>query len=98
MDSERWNACIKLLCRPLGELDAVQRPAALAFHYDGRVQNGGHSSHWDAPNVDDDELLQSLRDIGANDQARLFAEACILKHEAEGITKVEQDSIWHLIL
>jgi len=79
LDPARWNACIKLLCRPLDSLDAVQRSAALVFHYDGRVQNGGHSSHWDSPDTDDDELLQALRGIGAHEQARILAEARILK-------------------
>ena len=78
-DPVRWNACIKLLCRPLDSLDAVQRPAALVFHYDGHVQNGGHSSHWDSPCADDDELLQALRSTGAHEQARILAEARILK-------------------
>src|SRR5262245_20578966 len=31
MGAGRWNACIKLLCRPLDSLDAIQRPAALVF-------------------------------------------------------------------
>ncbi|HTB85676.1 MAG TPA: hypothetical protein VK742_18665 [Candidatus Sulfotelmatobacter sp.] len=78
-DPSRWNACIKLLCRPLDTLDAVQRPAALVFHYDGRVQNGGHSSHWNSPDASDDELFQALRSIGAHEQAKIFAEGRILK-------------------
>ncbi|HXI54197.1 MAG TPA: hypothetical protein VNH84_21945 [Candidatus Saccharimonadales bacterium] len=75
----RWNACIKLLCRPIDSLDPVQRPAALVFQYDGRVQNGGHSSHWDSPNTDDAELLEALRSVGAHEQARILAEARLLK-------------------
>ena len=78
-DPSRWNACIKLLCRSLDTLDDVQRPAALVFHYDGRVQNGGHSSHWDSPDADDDELFQALRVIGAHEQAKIFAEVRIIK-------------------
>ena len=78
-DPSRWNECIKLLCRPIDTLDAVQRPAALVFHYDGRVQNGGHSSYWDSPDRDDNELFQALRVIGAHEQAKIFAEARIVK-------------------
>ena len=96
-DPARWNACIKLLCRPLDSLDAVQRLAALAFHYDGRVQNGGHSSHWDSPDTDDDALLQALRGIGAHEQARILAEARILKRDADEAPGEERDSIWESI-
>lgn len=78
-DPSRWNACIKLLGRPLSTLDAIQRPAALVFHYDGHVQNGGHEFHWDFPDVDDAELLKALHDTGAHEQAKVFAEARILK-------------------
>jgi hypothetical protein len=94
-DPARWNACIKLLCRPLDGLDGVQRPAALVFHYDGRVQNGGHSSHWDSPDTDDDELLQALRGIGAHEQARIFAEARILKRRNASEETEELDSRYY---
>jgi hypothetical protein len=83
-DPARWNECIKLLCRPLDGLDSIQRPAALVFHYDGRVRNGGQESHWDSPDADDDELLQALGSIGAYEQARVLAEARILKHRNAG--------------
>ncbi|MGB8353903.1 MAG: DUF4375 domain-containing protein [Chthoniobacteraceae bacterium] len=91
-DPERWNACIKLLCRKLEELDTVQRPASLAFHYYGRVMNGGHSSHFDShKDAHDDELLQALRDIGANEQARILAEARFLKRDINETIEDERD-------
>jgi hypothetical protein len=96
-DPARWNACLKLLCRPLESSDAIQRPAALVFHYYGRVQNGGHSSHWDSPNTDDDELLQALRCIGAHGQARILVEARLLKHDADEATEGGLDYLWESI-
>src|ERR1700677_2239654 len=90
-DPERWNACIRLLSRPLDELDAIQRPAALIFRYDGRVMNGGHSLHFDAHEAaSDNELLQALKGIGAYEQARILAEARFLKRGADGETDEER--------
>jgi hypothetical protein len=95
---ERWNACVDLLCQPLETLDAVQRPAALAFHYDGDVRNGGHSSHFDSMYVAHDVgLIQALRDMGAGEQARILAEARRLNNEANAAKGAEQESLWELI-
>jgi hypothetical protein len=97
-DAKRWNACVDLLCQPLETLDAVQRLAALAFHYDGDVRNGGHSSHFDTPNATyDDELIQALRNMGAREQARILAEARLLNREASKAKEGEQESIWEVI-
>jgi hypothetical protein len=94
----RWNAWVELLCCPLENLNAIQRPAALVFDYDGHVQNGGHSSHLDSLNaMYDDELLQALRAMGAHEQARILAEARILKREADEAAEDEQPVLWELI-
>ena len=43
---DRWNACIELLARPLHQLNAVQRPAALVDNalilFDGSAQSIQH--------------------------------------------------------
>lgn len=98
IDPTRWNACVELLCGPPESLDAVQRPAALVFHYDGGVRNGGHSSHFDSANAAyDDELLQALRNMGAREQARILAEARLLNREAKEADGYEQESLWEMI-
>jgi hypothetical protein len=95
---ERWSACVDLLCQPLEILDAVQRPAALVFHYDGDIRNGGHSSHFDSMYVAHDvELIQVLRNMGAGEQARILAEARLLNREASAAKGAEQESLWGLI-
>jgi Domain of unknown function (DUF4375) len=79
-----WNACVEVISRPVGTLDAIQRPAALVFEYYGRVMNGGHSSHFEAHGDSrDSELLQALKDIGAAGHARILAECYFLRHEAK---------------
>ena len=81
---DHWNACLNVICRPFGTLDANQRPAALVFEYYGRVMNGGHESHFDAHgDARDQELLKALRDIGAAGHARILAECYFLCHEAK---------------
>jgi hypothetical protein len=98
IEPKRWSACIDLLCQPLEKLDAVQRLAALAFHYDGNVRNGGHSSHFDSPNAThDDELIQGLRNMEAREQARILAEARILNREANKAKEGEQEPLWEMI-
>jgi hypothetical protein len=95
---ERWSACVDLLCQPLETLDAIQRPAALAFHYDGDVRNGGHSSHFDSAYVAHDaELIQALGNMGAGGQARILAEARLLNREANAAKGADQKSLWGLI-
>jgi hypothetical protein len=97
-DARRWNACVDLLCQPLETLDAIQRSAALAFHYDGDVRNGGHSSHFDTLNSTyDDELIQALRNMGAREQARILAEARLFNREASKAKEGEQESLWEVI-
>src|SRR5437867_2517129 len=88
LDAQHWNACIALLSRPLEELNPVQRPAALAFHYYGRVMNGGHSLHFDYREDHlDRELLDALYIIGAHEYAAIFAE--VLRRESESRAKSE---------
>ena len=95
IDPARWNRCIEMLCQPLESLNAVQRPAALVFHYDGRVRNGGHSSHFDSDQAAyGDELIEILRNMGAREQARILNEARLLKREADGLRGYEQESVW----
>jgi hypothetical protein len=98
IEPARWNACLKLLCRPLDSLDAVQRPAALVFHYDGYMQNGGHSSFLDsALAAHHDELIQALRSLGAREQARIFAECRLLEREADEADPDEREPIWEVL-
>jgi len=81
---DHWNACLKLLLRPLEELDEVQRPASLVFNYYGRVMNGGHSSHFDGPDASrSEEILAALKLLGARQHTRILAEALFLKRKAE---------------
>jgi hypothetical protein len=81
---DHWNKCLTLLIRPLEELDEVQRPAALVFNYYGRVMNGGHSLHFDGPDASrSEEILAALKLLGANQHARILAEARFLKREAD---------------
>lgn len=95
---ERWNMCLELLCRPLHDLDAVQRPAALAFHYAGRVRNGGHSSHFDSQDSSyDDELIHILRTMGAREQARILAEARLLNQKTNEAEDNEREPLWEMI-
>ena len=89
-EAERWNACLKFLCRPLDDLDAIQRPAALVLNYYGRVMNGGHSSHFDGPEAAlNEELLEALRLMGAKQHARILAEAIFLKRDAKRVDEEE---------
>ena len=98
IEPERWNTCLNLLCRPLHDLDAVQRPAALVFHYDGRVQNGGHSSHFDSEDsAHDDDLIHALRAMGAHGQARVLTEARLLNREANETEEDEREPLWKMI-
>ena len=91
--AERWNACLDLLGRPLEDLDAVQRPAALAFHYYGRVMNGGHSLHFDYGEDElDGELLDALKTIGACEHAKIFAEVLRRRREIHPTTAEEEDA------
>ncbi len=76
----------------------VQRPAALVFRYDGRDSRTADTRHWSIlADRDDGRLLQALRILGAHEQARIFAEACILKAETEEAPEDERGSIWEVI-
>jgi len=98
IDSARWNACVKLLCLPLDSLNAVQRPAALVFEYDGRVQNGGHTLYFDCHDKEHDiELIQALRTLGAHGQARILREARLLEREASNSRGDEKGYLWEMI-
>ena len=84
MAPDRWNACLKVLGRPIEILDAVQRPAARVFEYYGRVMNGGHSLYFDVHGDSrDEELLRALRELGADPHARILAEVFFLRREAK---------------
>jgi hypothetical protein len=82
MDANHWNACLELLSYPFDGLDPVRRTAAMVFYYDGQVQNGGHSLHFDFK-ADEEELLRALEEMGAHGQARILAEARYLKRGAD---------------
>ena len=84
-DPDHWNACLDVLNRPIDSLDSIQRPAARVFEYYGRVMNGGHSLHFDVHgDARDEELLHSLKTIGADRHARILAEAFFLRREGKG--------------
>jgi hypothetical protein len=84
LDPNHWNACLKILSRPLDSLDAMQRPAARVFEYYGRVMNGGHSLHFDVHGDSrDEELLEALKALGAAGHARILSEAFFLRREAK---------------
>jgi hypothetical protein len=83
-DADHWNACLKVLSRPLDSLDSVQRPAARVFEYNGRVMNGGHSLHFDVHgDSNDEELLGALKTLGADSHRRILAEAFFLRRDAK---------------
>lgn len=91
--TDSWNACLEVLSRPLDSLDSVQRPAARVLEYYGRVENGGHSLHFDVHgDLRDEELLAALKMVGANSHARILAEAFFLRGEAKRF-KSEQDYV-----
>jgi hypothetical protein len=84
IEAEHWNACLEVLSRPLESLDTIQRPAARVFEYYGRVMNGGHSLHFDVHGDSrDEELLRSLKALGADGHARILAETYFLRREAK---------------
>lgn len=96
--ADRWNACIKIFARPIEELDDVQPPASLAFRYEGRVMNGGHSLHFDFRQKEsNDELLDALKRIGAHQHARILAEAFFLRSNADRASEEERDHTSELI-
>jgi Domain of unknown function (DUF4375) len=73
---ERWNAMIHLLAlSPLHDLTPVQRTACLAFWYDSEVNNGGHWQYFCNRDDDPNEVIASLKEIGAKEQARILKEA-----------------------
>ncbi len=77
-----WNACIDIFLKSSLELDPQQRKASIVFHYAGRVENGGHSLHFDfAKGSPQDELLNALKEIGAKEHARILAEAIFLRND-----------------
>lgn len=95
ISSEQWNRSLNLLSRSLQELDPIQRTAALVFHYDGRIQNGGHSLYFDFPDSEDNqELIRALREVGALEQSRLLREACVLQKMESEADQDEVESIW----
>ena len=97
-DPARWSACTELLLRPIESLDPIQRAAALVLLYDGHVQNGGHTSHFDSQLAEhDDELLKALKDMGAHKHAMILTEARFLKRSAEQATDDESDYYWESI-
>ena len=97
---KHWNACLKILGRPLESLNAIQRAAARVFEYYGRLMNGGHSLHFDVHGDSrDEELLQALKQLGANQHARILGEAFFLRAEVKRRPSEEdyvEETIAHL--
>ncbi len=74
---ERWNAMIDLLgLSQLGDLTPVQRRAHLAWCYMSEVYNGGHWQYFcNMPHYDHKEVIESLRAVGAEEQAEILTQA-----------------------
>ena len=65
----------------------------MAFRYYGRVMNGGHLLHFDyREDALDQELLNSLRLIGAAGHAAIFAEVLRRRREIRPATEEEEEA------
>ncbi len=74
---ERWNAMIDLLAvLQMENLTPVQRRASLAWCYMSEVHNGGHWQYFcNDAHFDHEEVIESLRTIGAEEQAEILKQA-----------------------
>jgi len=80
-DGERWNAYNELLAMSnIDELSPVQRMAYLAYWYCSEVENGGHDQYFgNQSHFNQEEVIAALREIGAEAQADILAQACVIE-------------------
>ena len=73
-----WNRFIEeIVSRDLGDMNLVQKNAAIAFRYDAEMNSGGHSGFFECcPNVSNEDVESALLGVGANIIVSNFMEAC----------------------
>lgn len=74
-----WNRFIdEIVSRDLGDMNLVQKNAAIAFRYDAEMNSGGHSGFFDCRpgNVENEDVKKALHEVGAKAFIPNFEKAC----------------------
>lgn len=73
-----WNQFIdEIVTRDLGDMNPIQKHAAIAFCYDAEMNSGGHSGFFDCrpSNVENEDVKKALHEVGAEVFISNFIEA-----------------------
>jgi len=75
-----WNSFIDLIAMENeNELTEIQKNAQQAFWYDSELQNGGHLQYFENQKKKDySNVIQSLKNIGAEKQSQILQKAANL--------------------
>ncbi|MBQ7874382.1 MAG: DUF4375 domain-containing protein [Oscillospiraceae bacterium] len=78
-EAKIWNDFVSRAAEnDVDDLSGFEKTAALVFWYDAEVNNGGHSAYFDCfENVDPEELISALKEIGAGEYADIFSLALL---------------------